>query len=270
VRVDVLSDAVQSVHAACELPGSEIERIESNNETFTIRKGSVSDASVQSYLQRAQIFVLFCIEAANYIDTSDSQWDVYFLFGKSAASTQSHFIGYSTVYNFFSYPDAIRQRISQFVILPPYQRRGHGLQLLGSIYNNVRSNEQIRDVTVEDPDPNFAIMRDTLDVATCIDAGVFDVERGLSIDDEKKIAARLKLYRGQVRRCFEICKMKQIQARGEPPEMWKQFEVEVKSRLFRRNQEILDGFQTKEERKEFLNQQYQSLLEAYRAVRIKN
>ena len=35
-------------------------------------------------------------------------------------------MGYTTVYSFYAYPDKTRARISQMLILPPYQRKGHG------------------------------------------------------------------------------------------------------------------------------------------------
>lgn len=39
-------------------------------------------------------------------------------------------VGYVTWYKFFHYPDSIRPRISQFLILPPYRRQGHGSECL--------------------------------------------------------------------------------------------------------------------------------------------
>lgn len=37
-----------------------------------------------------------------------------------------HFVGYSTVYPFYYWPENTRMRISQFLILPPFQEQGHG------------------------------------------------------------------------------------------------------------------------------------------------
>lgn len=37
-----------------------------------------------------------------------------------------HFVGYTTLFPFYCFPEKTRIRISQFVILPPYQQEGHG------------------------------------------------------------------------------------------------------------------------------------------------
>jgi len=34
--------------------------------------------------------------------------------------------GYMSAYPFFAYPDGSRMRLSQFFILPPFQKQGHG------------------------------------------------------------------------------------------------------------------------------------------------
>lgn len=65
-----------------------------------------------------------------------------------------HSVGYITVYRFFNYPDKFRKRISQVLILPPYQRAGHASALLNTIYNNSKE-DKIRDITVESPSPDF-------------------------------------------------------------------------------------------------------------------
>lgn len=39
-----------------------------------------------------------------------------------------HFAGYSSIYSFLHYPDQVRLRLSQFIILPPFQGAGHGCE----------------------------------------------------------------------------------------------------------------------------------------------
>ncbi|CAF5047307.1 unnamed protein product, partial [Rotaria sp. Silwood1] len=40
-----------------------------------------------------------------------------------------------------------RPKISQMLILPPYQRKGHGRRLLKSIYNDLRNDSRVQDIT---------------------------------------------------------------------------------------------------------------------------
>jgi len=54
-------------------------------------------------------------------------------------------------------------RISQFLILPPYQYAGHGANLYTTIYNHTLADATIRELTVEDPNEAFDVLRDTQD-----------------------------------------------------------------------------------------------------------
>lgn len=57
-----------------------------------------------------------------------------------------------------------RERISQFLILPPYQDSGHGAQLYNAMYNQLTSPANICELTVEDPNEAFDDMRDVCDL----------------------------------------------------------------------------------------------------------
>ena len=56
-----------------------------------------------------------------------------------------------------------RLRISQFLILPPHQRLGHGSELYNTIYNITLSDPTVHELTVEDPNEEFDIIRDLND-----------------------------------------------------------------------------------------------------------
>jgi len=101
-----------------------------------------------------------------------------------------HFIGYSSLYGFYHFPEKTRLRLSQFVILSPYQRQGHGCkylffvehpkknekrttyaqyspflaQLYKAIYQYVLSKPNIAELTVEDPAEAFEDLRDKNDM----------------------------------------------------------------------------------------------------------
>lgn len=57
-----------------------------------------------------------------------------------------------------------RERISQFLILPPYQGSGHGAQLYNAMYQLLTSPENVCELTVEDPNEAFDDMRDICDL----------------------------------------------------------------------------------------------------------
>ena len=55
--------------------------------------------------------------------------------------------GYATVYLYYAYPNKTRPRISQFLILPPFQRMGLGAKLLNEVYRSFYKDSNILDIT---------------------------------------------------------------------------------------------------------------------------
>jgi len=56
-------------------------------------------------------------------------------------------VGYSTIYEYYAYPDKIRPRISQMLILPPFQRKGLCAKLLNSVYKHYATKSDVIDIT---------------------------------------------------------------------------------------------------------------------------
>ncbi|KNC71815.1 hypothetical protein SARC_15641, partial [Sphaeroforma arctica JP610] len=78
---------------------------------------------------RMHTFVMMFIDAASFVDATDERWRFYMLFKTQTSSdgtTSYEFAGFSTLYNFYAYPHHIRPRTSQFLLLPSFQRQGHG------------------------------------------------------------------------------------------------------------------------------------------------
>lgn len=55
--------------------------------------------------------------------------------------------GYATVYDYYAYPENKRPRISQFLVLPPFQKQGIGANLLRTIYNRYMCMSEVLDIT---------------------------------------------------------------------------------------------------------------------------
>lgn len=139
--------------------------------------------SFDRYLARVQTLALWYIEAAQYTDNDDPRWCHYFVYvvvllktffefckifsafklmfpvkftiGYRYESKRSleggrhlYFLaGYCSIYNFYCYPEHIRPRIAQIMLLAPYRREGNGAKFLQSIYNDLRTNKMVRDIT---------------------------------------------------------------------------------------------------------------------------
>jgi len=70
-------------------------------------------------------------------------------------------------------PTNCRLRISQFVILPPFQRSGHGGKLYDIILKNAREDPKVQEISVEDPSEVFEDLRDRRDLTFLESAGIF-------------------------------------------------------------------------------------------------
>lgn len=57
-----------------------------------------------------------------------------------------------------------RERLSQFLILPPFQKCGHGQELYNSMYTALTAFPNVREFTVEDPNEAFDDLRDYCDL----------------------------------------------------------------------------------------------------------
>ncbi|KAL7749897.1 histone acetyltransferase 1 [Sorochytrium milnesiophthora] len=128
-----------------------------------------------TFYDRLRILPVFFIEAAEALPTDDKGWEFVLLFGKmhgaSEQDQQYYFIGMCSLYTFFVYPDLERKRISQLLILPPYQGHGHGQELYRHTYNAAFHNPRIAQFAVEDPSYAFDTLRDCCDLEWLLEHG---------------------------------------------------------------------------------------------------
>lgn len=121
------------------------------------------------------------------------RWTLFLLYRKQPSTADPEkssyvFMGYSTVYRFFYFqppptPPATpnnewelpqgdldlaqlpcRTRLSQFVILPPFQGSGLGARLYRSIFEHYHKHPQTHEFTIENPNEAFDELRDACDL----------------------------------------------------------------------------------------------------------
>jgi histone acetyltransferase 1 len=71
---------------------------------------------LREYHRRMQIFILFYVEAGSYINEEEEPWEFFILYEKrkrrqSPHSATYHFVGYSSLYNFYCFPEKVRMRL---------------------------------------------------------------------------------------------------------------------------------------------------------------
>lgn len=167
--------------------------IEEGNFVITLANAA-ADPSVASYHNAVQPLARWFIETADDVNVADTDgggfWSVLYLFRKhdnlvdGTTTTKTpptpyfSLAGYVTLFHFnapFKKPEpGIIVRICQALILPLYQRSGHGSELLLSVHDYAErytkefaisptGGMDIVEVNVEDPAPGFIALRDFID-----------------------------------------------------------------------------------------------------------
>ncbi|CAL1528340.1 unnamed protein product [Lymnaea stagnalis] len=254
---------------------------------FEVYYLKIEEAGFREYHSRLQSFIKFYIDAASYIDVDDEQWDYFLLFEryKDGGEVQFAAAGYMTVYNFYAYPSRIRPRISQVLVLPPFQKMGLGSKMIQTFYNMCYCRPEVLDITVEDPSENFQRVRDYVDAKNCQNLDSFKPDqllRGFSHEMIHEAQSKLKLSKLQARRVYEILRLKATDQSNK--DMYRAYRLDVKRRLnipFLRNRRTYQklektlnaeelsqtlGVMKNEQKFQYLENAFQEELAAYKHV----
>ncbi|KAK9473345.1 acyl-CoA N-acyltransferase [Dipodascopsis tothii] len=238
-------------------PGQRRASYERAGATYEIWKAAVTDAGAAELLRRMQILVLLFIEGGSYIDLTDDRWLLYTVYERAASGPR--LVGFATVYSYWWFKSselhdaaevaaaadffalAHRKRISQFLILPPYHRQGHGAALYNALMDEYLADAQVREVTVEDPSQSFDDLRDRCDLLRLARRGVWaDAGFGPApvarawlerTQEAEKMATR------QFVRCVEMAQLSRLDKTDR--EAYRQYRLQVKRRLFHHNYDSL-------------------------------
>ncbi|CAK9192209.1 unnamed protein product [Sphagnum troendelagicum] len=149
-----------------------------------------SDSRVREWYARMIPLVLLFIEGGQPIESDDPMWEIFVALEGEGPETVV--TGFCTVYRFYHYPDSTRLRISQILVLPPYQGQGYGFQLVETI-NKRAVEHNCYDVTMEDPSERLQELRDCMDVqrllnfTPCVSAIDSAVSRMRTVTDHRGV-----------------------------------------------------------------------------------
>uniref|UniRef100_A0A7N6A763 Histone acetyltransferase type B catalytic subunit n=1 Tax=Anabas testudineus TaxID=64144 RepID=A0A7N6A763_ANATE len=250
---------------------------EAGDLTYQIHKADITCPGFQEYHERLQTFLMWFIETASFIDADDDRWDFFLVFEKYNKDGETLYatVGYMTVYNYYVYPDKTRPRVSQMLILPPFQGEGHGAQLLEAVHR-FYCNQPCLDIYT---------LRDYVLVKLCQGMSSFAADKlhlGFSADMAKEAQDKLKINKKHARRVYEILRLRATDMSDE--EKAREYRLEVKKRLFgpyRKNQRELAkmrkclrpeelvshmGQMDTQTQHEELEKSYQVVVEEYRRI----
>ncbi|TMW53820.1 hypothetical protein DOY81_001105 [Sarcophaga bullata] len=180
---------------------------------FEFYNSNYKQTSFLKFFSRLQTFVLWFVDAASYIDVDDPQWSYFVCYEKYKSDNGENLfatVGYTTVYEYYAYPQNIRPRISQMLVLPPFQKLGIGTKFLETIYNSYQSQKSVVDITVEDPSEDFQRMRNFVDARLCVKLKSFqkdEIKKGFNKEMVKEARETLKINPRQCRKVYEILRL---------------------------------------------------------------
>ncbi|CAR21111.1 histone acetyltransferase catalytic subunit HAT1 [Lachancea thermotolerans CBS 6340] len=232
---------------------------------FAVYKVDLHDDNVKKLHRRMQIFTLFLIESASYIDEGDEGWELYMSFNTG----NKQCVGYSTTYKYWKYMGARNfdstdktfqtGKISQFLVFPPYQGVGHGSELYNAIINDWLADTKVIEITVEDPNEDFDSLRDRNDLKRLYASGIAsEIPRELPIKNEWIEAQRsiFKIEKRQFQRLIEMLLLHICSPN---------FRLQVKKRLYEKNYDLLADLDTPT-RNDKLQTAFLSIKEEYDSI----
>lgn len=251
--------------------------------TFEVYVCNMNTPNFLKYHAKFESFLFWFIDAASRVQ-HDPQWEYFVVFEKyKTIDGQERYasVGYCSVYQCYSYPENIRPRISQMIVLPPFQRLGVGSKIIEAIYGFYAPKPEVKDITVEEPSAVFQHMRSAVDAKLCRNLPAFESEKlkfGLSKEMLQEAKEKYKINPKQCRIVYEILRLA-VTNRDDQDE-YRLYRLEVKKRLnMSRHKEKRDleraakrGFNvtaamavlpTNEERMELLQLEYKATEDGY-------
>ncbi|SPO25915.1 related to histone acetyltransferase subunit HAT1 [Ustilago trichophora] len=262
----------KSSNSVASLASSTLPEDDPDARVFEVYRSRWDTPGFREYHRRMQLFVLLFIEGASYIHEEETNWEFFTLYEKvtdaAAKTTSWHFMGYTSLYKFWCWPDSSRIRLSQFVILPPFQKQGHGGALYTTVYDQIRQRSNVTELTVEDPSEDFDRLRDGNDLRRLLAPGGFvevakaEGKLNAPVDAKWIESQRLahKLAPRQWARVLEMVQLMNLDTGDE--EQMRQYRLQVKARIYRQNKDILIQLEKSQQRAK-LQETFEGVVDEY-------
>uniref|UniRef100_A0A158Q7A9 Histone acetyltransferase type B catalytic subunit n=1 Tax=Elaeophora elaphi TaxID=1147741 RepID=A0A158Q7A9_9BILA len=269
--------------------GRLLSKFTAGNRELQVWLVTESSPGFNAYLARVQTLALWYIEAAQYTDNDDPRWQHYFLYEslkKDSGVPRVALAGYASLVRFYHYPDKIRPRIAQLLLLPHYRGAGIGASFLKEIFSDLIQDSKVIDITAEVPAESFIITRDYVNCSNCSTLKEFhpdNLKKGFTEEMRSAALLRFRINPKQARRVYEILRLYHISVRDE--EAMEEYRSDVKKRLekpFKRSERdwrklssVLDEYEyaavvasqmSVEQKTAKLEQLYEEELTGYRTV----
>uniref|UniRef100_A0A2C9H6G4 Histone acetyltransferase type B catalytic subunit n=1 Tax=Anopheles minimus TaxID=112268 RepID=A0A2C9H6G4_9DIPT len=212
--------------------------------TFEVYVSSAENAEYMKFHTRLEMFSFWYIDGFSRVEI-DPLWlffTVYERYGadnnnesatNDAANVRYATVGYVSVYQYYSYPKNIRPRVSQILILPPFQKLGIAARLINhTTYEYFRKKDNVTDITFEEPIDVIQHIRSVVDAKRCKELSAFAPDKllaGFSQEMLRQARATYLINPKQCRVVYEILRLGITDT--DNAEQYRAYRVEVKKRL---------------------------------------
>ncbi|XP_049285324.1 histone acetyltransferase type B catalytic subunit [Anopheles funestus] len=212
--------------------------------TFEVYVSMAEDAEYMKFHTRLEMFSFWYIDGFSRVEI-DPLWmffTVYERYGadnnnESATNDSANIryatVGYVSVYQYYSYPKNVRPRVSQILILPPFQKLGIATRLIKhTTYEYFRKKDNITDITFEEPIEAIQHIRSVVDAKRCKELPAFAPDKllaGFSKDMLHQARETYLINPKQCRVVYEILRLGVTDT--DNAEQYRAYRIEVKKRL---------------------------------------
>ncbi len=225
------------------------QSIEFSSSSKIVKLNASVDTAHAQLFQRLQLLLPFYIEAATFIPAHcDPNWSAFL-----SLSPAGDILALATCYSYFYFPEGLRQRVSQVLVMPGHQHLRNGGKLYGALLDRFRCDEGCKEVCVEDPTDRFERMRGVVEMQ------IIKKELEEGKQELKEIARVNKIPLMQVRRLNNaLAHLKTVKKAKSDSNA----RLETKKWLLKRFSGELDGLEVTE-RKAKLDELYEIELEEF-------
>ncbi|XP_058118340.1 histone acetyltransferase type B catalytic subunit [Anopheles ziemanni] len=208
--------------------------------TFEVYVSSATDTEYMKFHSRLETFSFWFIDGFSRVEL-DPFWQFFTVYERyetdnnngSAAEPRYATVGYLAAYKYYSYPNKVRPRISQILVLPPFQKLGIATRLIEhTTYEYFSKLENVADITYEEPIEAIQHIRSVIDARRCKALPAFTKDKlltGLSKEMLQQAREHHLINAKQCRVVYEILRLGATDLDDE--EQYRAYRIEVKKRL---------------------------------------
>ncbi|KAL5697461.1 histone acetyltransferase [Ranunculus cassubicifolius] len=180
-----------------------------NNEEYQIIRMPVNNYPVGAFYCQLVPLLLLLVDGSSPIDITDPSWSLYLAVESKKDNNGDIYmklLGAAAVYRFYYYPESSRLRLSQILVLPPYQGKGHGRRLL-EVLNSVAVSENVYDLAVEEPSDPLQSLRTQIDLNRLLTfSPIKEAVTSFTshLKNENLSKKTQKIHKKQILQCWEI------------------------------------------------------------------